>query len=744
MHLKRRNFLLLLGSGASAIVASSVPGCDGRKPNLSSTGSSPSPSSSKTGLNLSGIDEIGFRPVSGPMPLPHDPRSPSEQIQAYQAYEVLDELVLPEDFEYEVIATWGDRVGNSRFGYNNDYLSFIETGENLGYLTVNFEYISGRTWMETYSEVLGKSLPFAEVTAAIDTSPINAYALPDGDPLKAKIQQICQEALLDQGLGVITLNRDDRGKWVRQPSQADRRVTGISGLTDECSLKATGPATAVFRKTQGQGYIDGLGDRIVGTFANCAGGTTPWGTVLSAEENFQAQVPEPVFPDGTSAQPSQLPFYMDEKNIYGQGNVFGLAGNKYGWIVEIDPANPNDCGTKHTWLGRYRHEAVGVRVEAGKPIAFYSGCDRRGGHIYKFVSRQSASDPQDKANSQLLADGTLYAAKFQPDGTGTWIPLAPTTPIDPDFPSNIWGNSILLPSPPAGGYIKAEQDYGIKGFKERLKTLGDIYTGTEVEKQGAILIDAHYAANAVGATCAARPEDTEIAPDGSLYISFTSGSPGDSGGPDKRIFKTPTGEPHEYGWIMHLVETDNNPGALSFTWQMMAAGGEPAQGGWGFANPDNILLDPRGNLWMVTDMSTSKMNQVVPSRVDRSGQPIDPSKLSGTFGNNSLWYFPLQGESAGDAYLFAIGPMECEMTGPYFSRDGSSLFLAVQHPGESGGIRRDGAIETREFEMLTPTGEGFRQTRQVPIGSNWPDSQANSSPKPSVVAIYRRDLGSIV
>ena len=741
MHLKRRNFLLLLGGSASSIALSSLSGCDGSK-NFPSTGSSPS--TPTTALNSPKADAIGFRPVSGPMPLPNDPRSPSEQIQAYQAYEVLDELLLPEGFEYEVIASWGDRVGDSRFGYNNDYLSFVETGDDLGYLTINFEYISGQTWIETYGDVLGKSVPFAEVAAAIDKSGTNAYGLPDGNPLKAQIQQICQEALLDQGLGVITLGRDERGKWVRQPSKADRRVTGISGLSDECYLKATGPATAVFRKTQGQGYIDGLGDRIIGTFGNCAGGTTPWGTVLSAEENFQAQVPEPVYPDGTSADPSKLPFLMDEKKLYGQGNVFGLAGNKYGWIVEIDPTNPDDCGTKHTWLGRYRHEAVGVRVEVGKPIAFYSGCDRRGGHIYKFVSRQNVSNPQDKANSQLLTDGTLYGAKFNPDGTGTWIPLTPKTAIDPDLPSNIWGNTLPLHPRPAGGYFKAEQDEQVKQFKERFTTLGDIYSGSEVEKQGAILIDAHYAANAVGATCAARPEDTEIATDGSLYISFTSGSPGDDGGPDKRIFKTPTEEPHEYGWIMRLVEAENDLAASNFTWEMMAAGGEAAEGGWGFANPDNILLDPRGNLWMVTDMSTSKLNRAVPSRVDESGNAIAQSKKSGVFGNNSLWYFPMEGEAAGNAYLFAIGPMECEMTGPYFSRDGSSLFLAVQHPGEVGGTRRDGASETRDFEILTGNGETFRQARQVPLGSNWPDKQVNSSPKPSVVAIYRRDFGSIV
>ena len=132
---------------------------------------------------------------------------------------------------------------------------------------------------------------------------------------------------------------------------------------------------AVFRK-KGKGYDDKLSDRIIGTFSNCAGGTTPWGTVFSAEENFQSYVPEQVNPDGTPLAPTKKLFVKDEEEIGRLGNVFGLAGNKYGWMVEVDPSNPNDYGTKHTWLGRYRHEAVGIRVGARKPLAFYSGCGR--------------------------------------------------------------------------------------------------------------------------------------------------------------------------------------------------------------------------------------------------------------------------------------------------------------------------------------------------------------------------------
>ncbi len=714
MKLKRRDFLLLLGSGAGAVAVGTF--LANRK-------------------KIAGIDSL-FQPVKGPMPLEIDEIPAAQVVKNYSTYEVVDDLVLPEGFTYDIIGAWSDKVGDSRFGYNNDYLSFIETGKDEGYLTVNFEYISPISWLQGYPKVIKKALPFAEVQAAVKTAGkagINAFALPPEDEaLKAKIREICKEALIDQGIGVISIRKNPDGKWVRTNSPSDRRITGISGLEDDRYLKTTGPATFVFRKTQGQGYIDKLGDRIIGTFANCAGGTTPWGTVLSGEENFQIQVPEPVYADGTAFDPSKLAFAIGEQELSGQGNVLGLAGNKYGWIVEVDPANPKDYGTKHSWLGRYRHEAVGIRVVAGKPLAFYSGCDRKGGHLYKFVSKGNVSNPQNKANSRLLADGMLYAAVFNPDGTGRWIPLQASTPVNPVLPSNIEGKVLTLPKRPDGGNFNAKTNAEVNSFKQKFKTLNDLYIGNAQEKQGAILIDAHFAANAAGATPTARPEDTEVASDGSLYITYTSGSPGGEGGPDKRIFKGPKGEsPWEYGWIMRLKEDKNDPAAMTFRWQMLAMGGEPADGGAGFANPDNLLIDRNNNVWMVTDMSSAAHND-----------PGDPFRR-GCFGNNSIWHIPTWGPNAGNAYLFGMGPMDCETTGPFFTQDQQTLFLAIQHPGEVKGIRQNAASETREFEMRTTDGQKFKQTRTVPIGSNWPGGGKNDPPKPAVVAIRRLDAKPI-
>ena len=743
MTIKRRDFLTFLGGMGGAMLFD-VVSSDRLIPKFSSPFMGTEASNSAFAATSS---KLSFKPIKGAMPLVTDAIASSKQAMAYKTFEVVDDLVLPEGFVYDVIAAWGDKVGDSRFGYNNDYLSLVETSKNEGYLTVNFEYISSIPWEQAYEKVIGKSLPFDEVATsikALNLKDIDAWSLKASNPLKSQIELIAKEALIDLGIGVISVRRTESGKWERTNSASDRRVTGISGLEDGRYLKSTGPAVEIFRKQKGLGYTDKLGDRIIGTFNNCAGGTTPWGTVFSAEENFQNFVPEPVMPDGTSLDPSKKKFSKDDGELNGVGNVFGLAGNKYGWMVEIDPANPDDYGTKHTWLGRYRHEAVGVRAEADKPLVFYSGCDRRGGHLYKFVSRGIIKDPKNKANSQLLESGMLYAAKFNPDGTGSWIALQTSTPINPHKLDELAGKMLPLPQRPEGGVFKATKEEEITAFKSKFKTLGDLYVGSDREKQGAILIDAHYAGNAVGATCTARPEDTEVAADGSLFIAFTSGSISSSdGSPDLRIFKGADGKAYEYGWIMRLNEEANKPEAMNFKWSMVATGGEPAEGGLGFANPDNLAIDRGGNVWMVTDMSSDKYNRAIPNRKDKSDKPVSQSDLRGLYGNSSIWFLPTSGVDLGKAFLFGFGPMESETTGPFFSQDQQTLFLSVQHPGEVAGTRKDMTFESRKFAMRTTDGKEFMQTRKVPIGSNWPTLKSNDSPKPAVVAIRKIDNSSI-
>ncbi|MGF1538487.1 MAG: PhoX family phosphatase, partial [Elainellaceae cyanobacterium] len=268
----------------------------------SGSGSGRAVADARSGSSSTGLS---FKPVQGPMPVPSLGIAPDQQPAEFEQFSVVDDLVLPEGYTYDVVAAWGDPVGDSRFGYNNDYIALVETAPGEGYLVVNFEYISGQTWMETFSAVVDKTLPLEAVKAAavINEGEIDVLALSD-EALKAQIIEIAKESMIDQGMGVIAVRRSESGQWMRTFSEADRRITGISGLEDDRYLSVTGPAAAVFTKTDKLGYDDGLGDRIIGTFQNCGGGITPWGTVLSAEENFQAQVPEAVMPDGSAMSPA--------------------------------------------------------------------------------------------------------------------------------------------------------------------------------------------------------------------------------------------------------------------------------------------------------------------------------------------------------------------------------------------------------------------------------------------------------
>ena len=745
LSLKRREFLCFMG----ATLGSLSMGCWGN------------PSENAAQINALG-KAIGlkFNPVPLPLPLPWQNLSPADQKIQFSTHTIVDDLILPEGYTYDVVASWGDPVGTSRFGYNNDYVSFVETAPGEGLLTVNFEYSGGKTWMQNYAAVIGQPLEIASlISAARPTQGAIEFRQIRAEATRQKeAEALARELLTDQGLGVISVRQESDGRWVRTFSKNDRRVTGISGLDDGLYLGATGPAAAVFRKTDKLGYEDNLNDRIIGTLQNCSGGTTPWGTVLSAEENFQSEVIEAVWSDGSAIDPRSQPFYVTEQGAGRSGVVFGLAGNKYGWLVEIDPANPTDYGTKHTWLGRYRHEAVAFWAVPGQPLAVYSGCDRQGGHLYKFISAEPITEVTDPQNSQRFQAGMLYGAKFQPDGTGTWIPLKPDTPVDPLRPSTLLGRQqdgslgqgqVVLPNPnpDSPSYAVVEDDRQATVYQEAFATLGDLYLGkTPEEIQGAILIDAHYAANAAGVTATARPEDTQIDPaTGTLYITFTSGSPGGDGGPDGRIFKGAKGEiPHEYGWIMKLQDEEANPAALSFRWEMFALGGEPTQGGAGFSNPDNLEIDAQGNVWMVTDMSSGSHNQELPTRIQPNGTIAMGSDLMGIFGNNTAWIIPTKGDRAGEAYPFAIAPMESELCGIFMTPDQKTLFLAPQHPGEMNGIRQASAIVTRKIALTTTTGEEFVQDRQVPLGSNWPGGGATDPPKPSVVAVRRLDGETIV
>lgn len=310
----------------------------------------------------------------------------------------------------------------------------------------------------------------------------------------------------------------------------------------------------------------------------------------------------------------------------------------YGWVVEVDPFDKNSVPRKHTAMGRFRHENVAIRGGTDGTVVAYMGDDKADSCVYKFVADRKYSGDR-AADMSILESGKLYVADFS---AGKWILI--------DYDSQ---QALRDAKKPDGSPLYASQ--------------------------GEVLADASGAALLLKGTPVDRPEDIEVNPrDNSVFIALTNN----------------TGHGNFHGQIVRLVEADDNPAATAFNWSVFATGGPQS----GFSSPDNLVFDGQGNLWMVTDISSSRLNKGIYQFQ----------------GNNALFYFRTSGADAGVAYQFASGPVDCELTGLAWSPDGRTLFLSVQHPGE-------------ESKSLTE------------LNSHWPLG-GNEVPRPAVVAIngFRR------
>jgi len=280
----------------------------------------------------------------------------------------------------------------------------------------------------------------------------------------------------------------------------------------------------------------------------------------------------------------------------------------YGWVVEVDPFDPASTPKKHTALGRFSHENTAMVIAPTGQLVVYMGDDANDQYVYKYVSKGKYDPKAGKQNSKLLEEGTLYVANF---GKGAWIAL--------DYASN-----------------------------EVLQQATDSAGKPLFSSQADVLVNCRDAAKAVGATPMDRPEDVEVHPiDGSVFIAMTNNAK----------------HGNFYGQIVRLFEQDGNHAGTAFTFEIFAAGGPQS----GFAAPDNMAFDSAGNLWVVTDISSSSMN----------------SGIYTPFGNNGVYLIPTSGDHKGEAVQFASAPVGAEMTGPWFTPDEKTLFLSVQHPGEN-------------------------------------------------------------
>jgi secreted PhoX family phosphatase len=505
---------------------------------------------------------------------PANLRAPFEPIRPTTA----DDLVLPRGYRYNVLRIYGDEIAPGQpFGYNSDFIGYfpidgLEGGQSSsdGLLWNNHEY--------------------------------NNPLLQHGWTAGAKTAEQIQIERTSLGGSIFRVQRRRDGSWTFVQDSHNRRVTGYT------TCRLTGPAA-------GSPGVRGAVE-VSGSVGNCSGGVTPWGTVLTCEENVDEY-----------GEPVTVPF--------GSGWDASYIKEHHGWVVEVDPYNPGHMPTKHTAMGRFRHENVALRYSPGKPVVAYMGDDKNDSCVYKYVSF-GVYDPSDRAaNFTLLEAGKLYAADFQ---NGKWLRL--------DYDTQ---QALRDAKGPSGKLL--------------------------FSSQADVVLDARAAALALRATPVDRPEDLEVHPlTGHVYVALTNN----------------TSHGNFHGQIVRIVETGNNPESETFDWDFFAVGGPQS----GFSSPDNLAFDPYGNLWMVTDISTSRIAKGIYSFQ----------------GNNGMFFFNTEGPNAGKAVQFASGPNECELTGPYWTPDGTTLFLSIQHPGE----------ESKSLSALT---------------SHWPNLNGDPLPRPGVVAV---------
>ena len=518
-------------------------------------------------------------------------------------------------YKADVLLRWGDAVEADapafdpmnqsaaaqakQFGYNCDFIGFmpLPAGSNngeRGLLCVNHEYT-------------------------------NQHLMFPGVDRKQKLSKAQTEIeMAAHGHSIVEIAKQG-GKWsVIRSSDYNRRIhVGTK-------MWISGPAAGHDRlKTA----ADPTGRSVFGTVNNCAGGQTPWGTVLIAEENFHryfggspastAEARNHKRYGLTGKSRSSWADHHDRFNVDKEPNE----PNRFGWMVEIDPYDPSSTPVKRTALGRFKHEGANSTVNRDGRVVVYTGDDQHFDYIYKFVSTDRFDPGNRAANRTLLDDGTLFVARFDADGTLNWLPL-------------VWDTGPLT---------------AVNGFNS----------------QADVLIETRYAADLLGATPMDRPEDVEPNPaTGTVYVMLTNNK---KRKPNQVDAANPRAQ-NKHGHILEMIPPGYGAyadhAAQKFRWEIPLLAGDPSKAadgakyhteisanGW-LSTPDNCAFDSKGRLWIATD-----------------GAP-----KSGIA--DGVWATDVEGGGRMLTKRFFAAPRGAELCGPSFTPDDKTFFGAVQHPAD--------------------------------------------------------------
>ncbi|WP_299232267.1 PhoX family phosphatase [uncultured Halomonas sp.] len=667
------------------------------------------------GLGLAAASMLGFGGAAQVLASSVDQKTPLALAFESVRGSRTDAVVVPPGYTAQVLVPWGTSLAEETQGWHDGLPMTAERQAT----SVGMHHDG------MHGFALDESTASRRFVLALNNEYIDQQALwaPEGGPTNAeegvRPAEESRTEINAHGVTLVEVEASADGHWRHVPgSPYNRRLTSAS------VMDISGPVA-------GSDYVrtrfSPEGRLARGTNNNCGNGFTPWGTYLACEENWpnifvntgerfrdDARIGVPTrrsrYGWETSAGDSSeqndefARFDITPRDADARGDYRNEA-RTFGYQVEIDPYDGSRRAVKRTALGRFRHEGCWLgKLQPGRPVVFYSGHDARNEYIYKFVSA-AAWEPTDAnrpgeaydrlaIGAKYLDHGVLYAARFDADGRGEWLPLTP----------------------------EAKTTDG-RRLHQALGLAADDLAG--------IIINTCDAADLMGATPMDRPEWASVDPaSGEVYITLTNNSQRTGEGSEETFtnggsaveepgvgFATaPTNpaNPRPDNGAGHIIRWREGDGVTRFAWEVFVFGASATDSDNPsgltemnqFASPDGLWYDDRGDgqgiLWIQTDNgyegvaehTNDQLLAVVPGALGSSGEQA-----------------VVTADNQQHLKRFAVGPNGCEVTGIFATPDRTALFINIQHPGnwpasEDATEEAQGSVRPRASTVVIQRQDG--------------------------------------